>query len=276
MAEIEEAWSKYFGRCLKVSRIEKRKGKGFAYLGRHLAAARRECGVTQKALADSCGLKQSDVSKIEQGLRLPSVPQLISMAQLLEVPLQWFLTGRRRPGTDVRDVAIELRRLGLVDLRIPDARVPGAFRPPEDLLAWVMSGDRPDPRIVEAIPAVLAWNAWNPRLLEAYGYTYDPRAAPRLAWLADVALTIHHNHVFPGGFLDPLRVAEFLKLIRPSEEIDDLGYSDEDAARTPVSKRWRIAYGADLAVFHDRAKRLLPLWIAANEATLGSGDSPHD
>jgi transcriptional regulator with XRE-family HTH domain len=258
-----------------MKRARKKEEREFFLLGRRLAGARRERGMTQKAVADHCGLLQSDVSKIEQGRRAPSVPHLVKLAQMLEVPLQWFLTGKRRPGMELRDVAIELHHLGLVDLRVPDARVPGAFRPPEDILAWVMSGDRPDPRIVEAIPAVLAWNAWNPRLLEAYGYTYDPRAAYRLAWLADVALTIHHNHVFPGGFVDPLRVSEFMRRIRPPEEVDDLGYPAGNERLPPVSKRWNIGYAAALTAFHGRAKHLLPLWIEANGSSDGCGNDEH-
>jgi hypothetical protein len=43
--------------------------------------------------------------------------------------------------------------------------VPGAFRPPEQIVAWAIRGDHPDPRIVEALPAVFAWNRWNEHLL---------------------------------------------------------------------------------------------------------------
>ena len=258
-----------------MSRTKPKGEKPFSSAGRYLAMARHERGMTQKELAERCDLKQSDVSKIEQGRRCPSFPQLVKMAEILEVPLQWFLTGRRRPGVDLRDMAIELRHLGLVDLYVPDVRVPGAFRPPEEVLAWFVSGDHPDPRIIEGIPAVLAWNAWQPRLLEAYGSLYDPRAAHRLAWLADVALTIHHNHVFPGGFVDPLRVSEFMRRIQPPDEEDDLGYPAQNERMPPVSKRWNIRYAASLAAFHERAKRLLPLWIAVSGHSDGTGDVAH-
>jgi transcriptional regulator with XRE-family HTH domain len=235
----------------------------FRHPGPFVAAARVRRGLTQQALAARCGLKQSDVSKLERGLRWPSLPQLLRLAHALELPLQWFLTGSTRPPLDSGALGIELLNLGIVDLLIADARVPGAFRPPEQVLAWVVSGDQPDPRLVEAIPAVLAWNPWNPRLLEAYGLTCDARAAHRLGWLADVALTIHRVRRFPGGFAEPLRVAEFMNRMVPSPSPDSLGHPAVCEVLPPVSKRWNITYAASLETFRARAKHLQELRAAA-------------
>jgi transcriptional regulator with XRE-family HTH domain len=202
------------------------------------------------------GRQQSDVSKTEKGLRWPSLPQLLRLAGALQMPLQWFLTGEPRPSLDFRDMAIELHSLGITDLVLADARVPGAFRPPEQVLAWVVCGDRPDPRIVEAVPAVLAWNSWNPRLLEAYGFTYDPCAAHRLGWLADMALTIHRAQRFPGGFAEPLRVAEFMNRMVPPGVPDSLGHPAVDEQLPPVSQRWNVTYAATLETSRQRASQL--------------------
>lgn len=232
------------------------RGMDARHLGHHLATARTLRHMTQQELAAQCTLQQSDISKFEQGQRWPSIPQLLKLAQALELPLQWFVTGSPRPGFDLRAVALELYHLGIVDLRVANAHVPGAFRPPEEILAWLLSEDRPDPRIVEAIPAVFAWNVWNPLLLEAYGKTKAPRVAPRLAWLADVALTLRHNRTFPGGFRDPMGLSAFVRRIQPADEPDDLGYPAPSRRLLPVSKRWNIGYAADLNVFYERAKHL--------------------
>lgn len=230
------------------------------FVGKHLAKARTRHQLTQKKLAEACGLTQSDISKIESGERCPTLAQLVRFGKELGTSLQWFLTGHNRPGFDLRDVAIELRHLGVADLFIPDARVPGAFRPPEQILASVISGDLPEPRILEALPAVLAWNAWKEPLLTAYGRAHDPRAAPRLAWLADIALTIHKAQGFPGGFVDPLALSRFVRRTKPRPSPDDLGRPAAHADELPaVSRRWNISYAADLASFQRRASHLLSL-----------------
>jgi transcriptional regulator with XRE-family HTH domain len=232
----------------------------FLHLGRYLLKARTQLGLTQKELAQSCGLTQSDISKIESGDRCPLPSQLARLARELGIALQWFLTGQNRPGFDLRDVAIELRHLGVVDLFVPDARIPGAFRPPEQIVAWAVGGDVADPRLVEAIPAVFAWNTWNEGLLTAYARLNDPRAAARLAWLADIALTIHRGEGFPGGFVDPSPLAKFRVRTKPRPKPDDLGYPvASDAELPPVSRRWNIRYAADLERFRSRARHLQPL-----------------
>jgi transcriptional regulator with XRE-family HTH domain len=232
----------------------------FLHLGRHLAKARALRRFTQKGLAEACGLTQSDISKIETGERWPTPRQLARLARELGVAVQWFLTGRNRPGLELCEVAIELRWLGVVDLFVPAARVPGAFRPPEQIVACAVSGDLPDPRIVEALPAVLAWNSWNEHLLRAYARSQDPRAASRLAWLADIALTIHKAHRFPGGFVDPINLSRFVRRPRAGPVPDDLGRpTQSEEELPPVSRRWNILYAANLEQFHARARHLLTL-----------------
>ena len=113
----------------------------FLSLGSQLAKARQRYGLTQKDLAEACDLTQSDISKIEAGDRWPTPPQLAKFARRLGVSLQWFLTENNRPGLELGDIALELRSLGIVDLFIPDAAVPGAFRAREQIVAYAVRGD---------------------------------------------------------------------------------------------------------------------------------------
>jgi len=210
-------------------------------------------------LAERCGLTQSYLSLLERGARSPTLTQLARLAEVLCLPLHWFINGTTQPGHELRDLAVELFNLGVVDLIVPESAVPGAFRPPEQVVALVLSGNAPDPRVVEAIPAVLAWNVWNPWLLEGYGRSFDARALYRLAWLVDILLTINQGRGFPGGCVDPFSLSEFLRRIPSPETEDDLGRPSSDDHLSPVFKRWRVTYAADLDSFRQRAERLLDL-----------------
>src|SRR5262249_4512376 len=131
-------------------------------VGKWLLLARVRQGLTQRELALRANISQPRVSGIEKGEVLPTLPQLIRLARALVVPIQWFLSGSVTPGREVADFALQLQSLKVVDLLVPNSLVPGAFRPTEEVLALAVRGDQPNPRIIEAIPAVLAWNRWSP------------------------------------------------------------------------------------------------------------------
>jgi transcriptional regulator with XRE-family HTH domain len=228
-------------------------------LGRWLSHARMLQGLTQKDLAVRAGISQPRVSGIEKGEMLPTLPQLIRLARALVVPVQWFFNGSVFSGTEVPDFALQLQWLGVVDLLVSDAVVPGAFRPTEEVLALAVSGNQPNPRIIEAIPAVLAWNRWSPSRLREYSRPRASRTSIRLAWLADVALTIHRTTGFPGGCPQYKNLESFvgsLSKANLSLSNDDLGRPREESALPPVSKRWMISYDAPLSVFAERAQHL--------------------
>jgi putative transcriptional regulator len=130
-------------------------------IAHHLAAARAEQGWSQADLAARARLKRQQINYFETGARTPSLGQLLQIARALDLPLQRFLSGGDRPGGGVRDIAIELRSLGLIDLWVEAPVVPGAFRRPEEVIARAVAGKEPEARIVEGVPAVLAWNRWN-------------------------------------------------------------------------------------------------------------------
>ncbi len=100
--------------------------------GNHLLAARLNCRFTQEQLAQASGLHQSILSAIENGKRLPTIPQWLQLAKVLKVSLQWFLTGTNRVGNDLPDISIELQTLGIGDLHVTNERVPGSFFPHDE------------------------------------------------------------------------------------------------------------------------------------------------
>ena len=244
-----------------------------------LATARLEQGLSQADLAARCTLSQAQVSYFEVGQRRPTLDQLLRIARALDVSIQRLIAGSDRPGTEIRDIAIELRHLGLVDLWVADAAVPGAFRRAEEVVTLAVSGHEPDPRIVEAVPAALAWNEIDPALLRAFSRTTRPRTARRLAWLADIALAIDRRGGFPGGCRnEPLD--RFTRMIRTAasgpDVWDSLGRPMANPPTSPLWRRWRINYDADLARFEQRARHLDELRRDAGtpERTASTGTEP--
>jgi transcriptional regulator with XRE-family HTH domain len=225
-------------------------------LSEYLAKARSWRGLSQDELAEKCGLDQAHISLFETGKRQPTLAHLIRLAHALQVPLQWFLTGSVKPGKEPEDTAFELFNLGVVDLWVGNARVPGAFRPSEQVVALAISGPRPEPRLLWAIPAVLAWNRWDPILLEGYGR--EGRVLQRLAWLADLAITIHHDQGFPGGCPGEDDLAEFLRRLPLPQSPDDFGDPSPEEPQNPLWKRWKINYvgSGNMGTFQQRANQL--------------------
>jgi transcriptional regulator with XRE-family HTH domain len=228
-------------------------------LGSHLNHARLERGLSQSELAERCALSQAQISYFELGQRRPTLDQLVRMAKALDYSIEGLIVGTNRPGNELRRMALELRSLGIADLWMKDAVVPGAFRRAEELIALAVGGEGPDPRIVEALPAVLAWNEIDPILLRAYGLAARPRTTRRLAWLADIALAIDRRGGFPGGCRKrPLeRFARIIPAVAAGPDAwDSLGRPMAKRPTSPIWKRWRINYDADLDRFEQRARHL--------------------
>lgn len=223
----------------------------------HLQQARNRRGLTQRQLAERSGLNQSVLSRIESGQREPSLSEAVRLAGALHVPLEWLVTGKDEPGTALPDLAEELWHLGVVDLIVPHARVPGAYRPSEEVLALAVGTERPDPRVIEALPAVLAWNRWRAGVLEAFAQATHPRALTRLAWLTEITLFLERTGGFPGGLVGAGNyLVDILAKVNPAHEPDDLGQPGSPAPEHRIWRYWRITYSVELSAFRERAETL--------------------
>lgn len=240
-----------------------------AELAKWLTKARVKKGLTQAELAARCELKRQQITFFERGVRVPALEQLVRIARALELPLQRFLSGGDRPGNGVREIALELRSLGLIDLWVEQPIVPGAFRRPEEVVALAVSGEEPEARIVEGLPAILAWNRWNRILLRAFARGTGDGTLYRLAWLAEVVLALERMGGFPGGCAAKEDLAAFVKGVKepPAGRWDDLGRPTDTAPASPLWKRWRINYAATLATFRQRAEALASLRQAEGRDT---------
>lgn len=57
------------------------------FVGRRLAEARRQAGLTQQQVSTALGISRSHVTQIERGVKSPSLDVLSRWAQLCRVPL---------------------------------------------------------------------------------------------------------------------------------------------------------------------------------------------
>jgi transcriptional regulator with XRE-family HTH domain len=231
-------------------------------VGRHLGRARRQQGLTQRQLADLCRLRQGEISAFESGRRQPTLAQLTELARALDTSLQWFITGSSEPfAGSLADLSVELRFWGVRDWKSDAARVPGAFRPLEQLLVQTLRGDELPIKLVEAIPYVLATTPWKSRLLLAFGRDAgDDRVLTRLGWLADVTRTLNKIGQLPEAQNRRGALQTITKNTAKAPRPDGLGHPATDWSIVPaVYKRWNITYAGGLESFKQRADQLRKL-----------------
>jgi transcriptional regulator with XRE-family HTH domain len=61
-------------------------------VGRAIARHRQHCQLTQEAVAESLGIGNEAVSRMERGLVMPSLPRLVELAQLFHCEVTELLT----------------------------------------------------------------------------------------------------------------------------------------------------------------------------------------
>lgn len=69
----------------------KRKNTSLAQeIGKTIRRQRKAIGMTQAALAEAIGLESETVSRIENGVRSPSIEKLVEIAKVFDVPVAVF------------------------------------------------------------------------------------------------------------------------------------------------------------------------------------------
>jgi ribosome-binding protein aMBF1 (putative translation factor) len=62
-------------------------------IGRNVAEARRQAGLSQVALSECVPMRQQEISRLERGRHCPRVETLLGFARALEVPVAELLAG---------------------------------------------------------------------------------------------------------------------------------------------------------------------------------------
>jgi transcriptional regulator with XRE-family HTH domain len=68
----------------------------YARFRRLLVAARKEAGLTQQSLADELGWTQTDVSKVERGVRRLDLIEFLAFAQVIGIDVSDFIRRLRK------------------------------------------------------------------------------------------------------------------------------------------------------------------------------------
>ena len=142
--------------------------------------------------------------------------------------------------------------LGIRDWIVSDAEVPGAFRRPEQVIALALRGDRPEVRILEALPYVLSRRRLDARLALAFAEIYDPRVKTRLAWLCDVTMTLGRQALFSIAPEVEQSLERLVKAVKKPKAPDGLGHPS-DGPLSPVWRRWNITYAGSMKSFAERS-----------------------
>src|ERR1700754_4576573 len=93
-------------------------------VGPRLRALRRQAGITLTALAESTGISESTLSRLESGQRRATLELLLPLARMYNVPLD-DLVGAPRTG-DPRIHLTPIRRFGMTF--VPLSRRPGGVQ----------------------------------------------------------------------------------------------------------------------------------------------------
>lgn len=98
----------------------KRKNRELAVqIGNIIRAQRKAAGMTQAVLGETLELETETISRMENGLRLPSIEKLVEMAEVFRIPIALFFKY-----LDAADPSLHqelyLKRMGVALEKLPE------------------------------------------------------------------------------------------------------------------------------------------------------------
>ena len=115
------------------------------HLGKRLRRRRRLLGLTQQQVAEGVGIRFQQIQKYECGANRISAARLWQLAQVLDVPVNYFYDG-------LTETPMRRERDGMGESRGGDVRVadPAAGKETQDLIrAYHQLGERPRRRLLD-------------------------------------------------------------------------------------------------------------------------------
>ncbi|HDF2343426.1 hypothetical protein UA45_09900 [Morganella morganii] len=81
----------------------------YAVLGHRIQSRRKELGIVTVKLAQKLNISQQQFNRYERGVSKISLHHLIELSELLDAPVEWFLSGRAEASEHPHEPHIQMR-----------------------------------------------------------------------------------------------------------------------------------------------------------------------
>ncbi|EMD0829657.1 helix-turn-helix transcriptional regulator [Morganella morganii] len=81
----------------------------YAVLGHRIQSRRKELGIVTVKLAQKLNISQQQFNRYERGVSKISLHHLIELSELLDAPIEWFLSGKAEASEHSHEPHIQMR-----------------------------------------------------------------------------------------------------------------------------------------------------------------------
>ncbi len=81
----------------------------YAVLGHRIQSRRKELGITTVKLAQKLNISQQQFNRYERGVSKVILHHLIELSELLDAPVEWFLSGKAEASEHPHEPHIQMR-----------------------------------------------------------------------------------------------------------------------------------------------------------------------
>ncbi|HCR4017992.1 TPA: helix-turn-helix transcriptional regulator [Morganella morganii] len=81
----------------------------YAVLGHRIQSRRKELGIVTVKLAQKLNISQQQFNRYERGVSKISLHHLIELSELLDAPVEWFLSGKAEVSEHPHEPHIQMR-----------------------------------------------------------------------------------------------------------------------------------------------------------------------
>lgn len=81
----------------------------YAVLGHRIQSRRKELGIVTVKLAQKLNISQQQFNRYERGVSKINLHHLIELSELLDAPIEWFLSGKAEASEHPHEPHIQMR-----------------------------------------------------------------------------------------------------------------------------------------------------------------------
>ncbi len=131
-----------------------------------------------------------------------------------------------------------------------------------------LSGERPEPRVVEAVPFLLARHKFRASLTAAFAKYHDKRVRTRLAWLSEITTALSRSSAMPLSVESETSLKSLIAQGVKGTDPDSLGHP-ATGKLSPIWHRWNITYAGTIDDFLRRTIEVYTAYQAAQTLSRG-------